>query len=85
MEEMTWMDVRDAVKAGKTTVIVSTGGIEPNGPRLALGKHNYVLRANCDVIAQARQRPLRADRPVRAGRIDQPKSSHMLTVGTISP
>ena len=32
LEEMTWMDVRDAMKAGKTTVIISTGGIEPNGP-----------------------------------------------------
>src|SRR5581483_11357727 len=52
LEEMTWMDVRDAIKAGKTTVIVSTGGIEPNGPWLALGKHNYILRATCDAIAR---------------------------------
>ena len=52
LEEMTWMDVRDAMKAGKTTIIISTGGIEPNGPWLALGKHNYVLRANCDAIAR---------------------------------
>ena len=48
MEDMTWMDVRDAVKAGKTTVIIATGGIEPNGPWLALGKHNFVLKTNCD-------------------------------------
>src|SRR6185436_13093889 len=40
LEEMTWMDVRDAMKAGKRTVIVPTGGVEPNGPWLALGKHN---------------------------------------------
>src|SRR5262245_10551627 len=52
MEEMTWMDVRDAVKGGKTTAIIATGGIEPNGPWLALGKHNYVLRANCNAIAR---------------------------------
>jgi creatinine amidohydrolase len=52
LEEMTWMDVRDAMKAGKTTIIIATGGIEPNGPWLALGKHNYVLRANCDAIAR---------------------------------
>src|SRR6187455_1320328 len=52
LEEMTWMDVRDAMKAGKTTVIVATGGIEPNGPWLALGKHNYVLHANCESIAR---------------------------------
>ncbi len=52
IEEMTWMDVRDALSAGKRTVIVPTGGIEPNGPWLALGKHNYVLHANCDAIAR---------------------------------
>src|SRR5205085_1214826 len=40
LEEMTWMDVRDALKAGKTTVIIPTGGLEPNGPWLATGKHN---------------------------------------------
>jgi creatinine amidohydrolase/Fe(II)-dependent formamide hydrolase-like protein len=85
MEEMTWMDVRDAVKAGKTTVIVSTGGIEPNGPWLALGKHNYVLRANCDAIARKLGNALCAPIVpfVPEGSID-PKSSHMLTVGTIS-
>ena len=49
---MTWMDVRDALNAGTKTVIVPTGGMEPNGPWLATGKHNYVLRANCDAIAR---------------------------------
>src|SRR5262245_42577059 len=39
IEELTWMEVRDAIKAGKTTVVVGTGGIEPNGPYVALGKH----------------------------------------------
>ena len=52
LEEMTWMDVRDAMAAGKTTVIIPTGGYEPNGPWLVLGKHNYVLQANCDAIAR---------------------------------
>src|SRR2546430_13065098 len=32
LEELTWMDVRDAMKGGKTTIIIPTGGIEPNGP-----------------------------------------------------
>ena len=52
MEEMTWMDVRDALAAGKTTAIIPTGGMEPNGPWLVTGKHNYVLQANCDAIAR---------------------------------
>jgi creatinine amidohydrolase/Fe(II)-dependent formamide hydrolase-like protein len=85
MEEMTWMDVRDAQKAGKNTVIIATGGIEPNGPWLALGKHNYVLRANCDAIARKLGNALCAPIVpfVPEGGIE-PKSSHMLTVGTIS-
>jgi creatinine amidohydrolase/Fe(II)-dependent formamide hydrolase-like protein len=85
LEEMTWVDVRDAMKAGKTTIIISTGGIEPNGPWLALGKHNYVLRANCDAIARKLGNALCA--PIIAlvpeGSIE-PKTSHMLTAGTIS-
>ena len=85
MEDMTWMDVRDAVKAGKTTVIISTGGIEPNGPWLALGKHNFVLRTNCDAIARKLGNALCAPIVpfVPEGSIE-PRSSHMLTVGTIS-
>jgi hypothetical protein len=63
------MDVRDAMKAGTTTIIITTGGIEPNGPWLALGKHNYVLRANCEANRpQAWQRAVRADRPLCPGR-----------------
>ena len=85
LEEMTWMDVRDAMKAGKTTIIVPTGGIEPNGPWLALGKHNYVLRVNCDAIARKLGNALCAPiiPLVPEGSIE-PKSGHMTTVGTIS-
>jgi creatinine amidohydrolase/Fe(II)-dependent formamide hydrolase-like protein len=85
LEEMTWMDVRDAIKAGRTTVIVSTGGIEPNGPWLVLGKHNYVLRTNCDVIARKLANALCAPiiELVPEGRIDPP-SGHMRSPGTLS-
>ncbi len=85
LEEMTWMDVRDAMKAGKTTIIVSTGGIEPNGPWLALGKHNYVLKANCDAIARRLGNALCAPIiPLVPEGALEPKSGHMMTVGTIS-
>lgn len=85
LEEMTWMDVRDAMRVGKTTVIIATGGIEPNGPWLALGKHNYVLTANCDAIARNLGDALCAPLVpfVPEGGLD-PKSGHMTTVGTIS-
>lgn len=85
LEEMTWMDVRDALKAGKTTVIIPTGGIEPNGPWLALGKHNYVLRANCEAIARKLGNALCAPiiELVPEGRIE-PQSGHMTSPGTLS-
>src|SRR5215213_6259035 len=85
LEEMTWMDVRDALKAGKTTIIIPTGGIEPNGPWLALGKHNYVLKANCDAIARKLGNALCAPIVpfVPEGGLE-PKSGHMLTAGTIT-
>lgn len=85
LEEMTWMDVRDAMAAGSKTVIIATGGIEPNGPWLALGKHNYVLRANCEAIARKLGDALCAPIVpfVPEGSID-PKGGHMRTVGTIS-
>jgi creatinine amidohydrolase/Fe(II)-dependent formamide hydrolase-like protein len=85
IEEMTWMDVRDAMAAGKKTVIIATGGVEPNGPWLATGKHNYVLRANCDAIARTLGNALCAPivKFVPEGNLDPP-SGHMTTVGTIS-
>ena len=85
LEEMTWMDVRDALKAGKTTVIIPTGGFEPNGPWLALGKHNYVLQANCDAIARKMGNALCAPvvKFVPEGNIDPP-SGHMTSPGTIT-
>jgi creatinine amidohydrolase len=85
LEEMTWMDVRDAMKAGKTTAIISTGGIEPNGPWLVLGKHNYVLRANCEAIARKLGNALCAPiiPLVPEGGIE-PQTGHMTTVGTLS-
>ncbi|HXG86959.1 MAG TPA: creatininase family protein [Vicinamibacterales bacterium] len=52
IEEQTWMETRDAIKAGKTTAIIGTGGNEQNGPYNANGKHNYVLRATCEATAR---------------------------------
>ena len=85
LEEMTWMDVRDAMKGGKTTVIIPTGGIEPNGPWLALGKHNYVLTANCEAIARKLGSALCAPivKLVPEGQIE-PESGHMVSPGTLS-
>ncbi|HCQ98943.1 MAG TPA: hypothetical protein DIU48_05955, partial [Acidobacteria bacterium] len=85
LEEMTWMDVRDALAAGKTTAIVPTGGVEPNGPWLVTGKHNHVLHANCDAIARKLGNAICAPiiKLVPEGTIEPP-SGHMRSPGTIS-
>jgi len=85
LEEMTWMDVRDALKAGKTNIIISSGGIEPNGPWLVTGKHNFVLHANCEAIARKMGNALCAPivKYVPEGDIS-PKTGHMLSPGTMT-
>jgi creatinine amidohydrolase len=85
IEEMTWMDVRDALAAGKTTAIITTGGIEPNGPWLVTGKHNYVNRSNCEAIARKLGNALCAPNIAFVPEGDiEPPTSHMTSPGTIS-
>jgi creatinine amidohydrolase/Fe(II)-dependent formamide hydrolase-like protein len=52
IEDLTWMEVRDAIKAGKTTAIIPAGSTEQNGPYVPTGKHVLVLRATADAIAR---------------------------------
>ena len=86
LEDMTWTEVRDAVAAGRTTVIVPVGGTEQSGPHMALGKHN--VRA---------ARPRRPDRrrssatpwsrrssPTCPRATSPAPSGHMRFAGTIS-
>jgi creatinine amidohydrolase len=84
-EELTWMEVRDAIRSGKTTVLVATGGLEQNGPYTVTGKHNYVLQATTEAIARKLGNALVAPivKFVPEGRIDPP-SGHMRYPGTIS-
>jgi len=44
MEEMTFTEVRDAIRRGKTTVLIFNGSTEASGQHLALGKHVYRAR-----------------------------------------
>lgn len=84
-EELTWMEVRDAVQAGKTTVIIATGGVEQNGPYVAGGKHNFVLQTVLPYIAKAMGNTLLAPivKFVPEGAIE-PAAGHMRYPGTIS-
>jgi creatinine amidohydrolase len=85
IEELTWMEIRDAIKAGKTTILVPTGGIEQNGPYLALGKHNVILRGTTEAIARKLGNALVAPIIpfVPEGDIEPP-SLHMKYPGSIS-
>ena len=83
-EELTSMEIRDALRTGTTTIIIGTGGVEQNGPYVAGGKHNYVLQTVLPEIARAIGRALIAPivKFVPEGDIE-PASGHMAYAGTI--
>lgn len=85
-EELTWMEIRDLIKAGTTTIIIGTGGVEQNGPYVAGGKHNFVLQTVLPYIARAIPNSLIAPivKFVPEGRIEPTTSGHMSYPGTIS-
>ena len=85
LEDLTWTEVRDAIRSGKTTIIIPAGGTEQNGPHMALGKHNARVKILSERIARALGDALVA--PVIAyvpeGAITPP-TGHMRYPGTIS-
>ncbi len=85
IDELTWMEVRDLVADGHTTAIISTGGIEQNGPYLATGKHNVILEGLCPAIARKLGNALCAPVvPFVPGGDISPPSGGMRYPGTIS-
>jgi creatinine amidohydrolase/Fe(II)-dependent formamide hydrolase-like protein len=85
IEELTWIEVRDAIAGGKTTIVIPTGGTEQNGPHIVLGKHNYLVKYKAGEIARNLGNALVA--PVVAyvpeGDVDPP-TGHMRYAGTIT-
>ena len=51
IDDLTWVEVRDAIAAGKTTAIIFVGSSEQNGPHMAIGKHNFIARYCAERIA----------------------------------
>lgn len=85
IDEMTFMEVRDAMRAGRTTVLVGTGGVEQNGPYTATGKHNFVMRVTAEAIARKLGSALVAPIVAFVPEGDhEPPTGHMLFPGTIS-
>ena len=85
LDELTWTEVRDATRAGKTTIIIPIGGTEQNGPHMVLGKHNARVKFLAGRIASALGNALVA--PVLAyvpeGQ-SSPPTAHMRFPGTIT-
>ena len=52
IDELTWEETRDAMKAGKTVFIVPIGGTEKNGYHMVMGKHNYTVTHAANVMAR---------------------------------
>src|SRR6185503_16287076 len=50
-EMMTWVEVKKAMQAGKTTALVYTGGTEQRGPQNVNGGHNMMARETVRAIA----------------------------------
>jgi len=85
-EELTWMEIRDLVRSGTTTIIIGTGGVEQNGPYVVGGKHNFVLQTVLPYIARAIPKSLVAPivKFVPEGDIEPTPTGHMGYWGTIS-
>lgn len=85
LEKMTWMEVRDRVKGGTTRVIIPTGGIEQNGPFVALNKHDLIAKVVSVRVAETLGSTIVA--PVVSFVPEggfNPPSGHMRYPGTIS-
>jgi len=52
IEDMTLLEIRDSIKAGKTTALVLVGGMEDNGPYVTVSQHNSIVRTIGDAIAR---------------------------------
>lgn len=52
IENMTQLEVRDSLKAGKTTALLFAGGMEDNGPYVVVDQHGAIVRAQCEQIAR---------------------------------
>src|ERR1700692_1218134 len=52
IEDMTLLEIRDSIKAGKTTALVMVGGMEDNGPYVTVSQHNSGVRFIGEKIAR---------------------------------
>jgi creatinine amidohydrolase len=53
IEGLTWVEIRDRMAGGATSIIVPTAGTEQKGPHMVMGEHKYVLEYTMDKVARA--------------------------------
>jgi creatinine amidohydrolase len=85
LDDLTWDELRDLIKGGKTTAIIGTAGTEQKGPHMVIGEHRYALEYTTDKIARALGNAIVAPiiTYVPEGGWDPP-SGHMRMAGTIT-
>lgn len=85
LEDLSSVELAAAIREGHTTIIIPAGGVEQNGPHMALGKHNLRVKVLAGRIAQQLGNAIVA--PVVAyvpeGNVTPP-TEHMRFAGTIS-
>jgi creatinine amidohydrolase/Fe(II)-dependent formamide hydrolase-like protein len=85
LEDLTWQEVVENIDKGTNIILVPSGGTEQNGPHIAIGKHNWIVRHTSAEIAKKLGNALVA--PVIAyvpeGKISPPEGN-MRFSGTIS-
>lgn len=85
LDELTWIEVRDAIREGVTTIIVPTAGTEQKGPHMVLGEHKFVVNYAAERIARRLGNTLVAPvvTYVPEGALTPP-SGHMRYAGSIT-
>lgn len=85
LEDYTWPELKEMMTAGTTTAVIMAGGIEQNGPHMALVKHNLVARHVSGQVA-ARLGNALAYPVIPYSMAGDPieKTNHMRLPGTVS-
>jgi creatinine amidohydrolase/Fe(II)-dependent formamide hydrolase-like protein len=85
LEDYTWPELKDTMASGTTTAVIMAGGIEQNGPHMALVKHNLVARHVSGQVA-ARLGNALAYPVIPYSMAGDPieKTNHMRLPGTVS-
>lgn len=52
LEMMTWVEVKKAMVAGKTTALIFNGGTEQRGPQAVNGGHTLIAKQVAQMIAE---------------------------------